>query len=78
MLLCSFRVIYVPTIIEGGADFMILNFNVKGAERKKMVVAIEEAIGKKAKYLRAPSFAYEIGNFTIGKNGELEFGDFDD
>ena len=31
---------------------MILNFNVKVAERKKMVVAIEEAIGKKAKYLR--------------------------
>ena len=34
--------------------------------------------GGKAKYLGVPSCAYEIGNFTVGKNGELEFGDFDD
>lgn len=57
---------------------MVLHFNVKGESRKAMVKAIEKEIGGKAKYLGVPSCAYEIGNFTVGKNGELEFGDFDD
>ena len=57
---------------------MILHFNVKGESRKAMVVAIEKETGEKAKYLGVPSCAYEIGNYTVGRNGELEFGDFDD
>lgn len=57
---------------------MVLHFNVKGESRKAMVKAIEQELGCKAKYLRVPSCAYEVGNYTVGKNGELEFGDFDD
>lgn len=57
---------------------MVLHFNVKGESRKAMVTAIEKEIGGKAKYLGVPSCAYEIGNYTVGRNGELEFGDFDD
>lgn len=57
---------------------MVLHFNVTRDKRKAMVQAIEKEIGGKAKYLGVPSCAYEIGNFTVGKNGELEFGDFDD
>lgn len=57
---------------------MVLHFNVKGENRKAMVTAIEKEIGGKAKYLGVPSCAYEIGNYTVGRNGELEFGDFDD
>ena len=57
---------------------MVLHFNVTKEKRKAMVQAIEKEIGGKAKYLGVPSCAYEIGNFTVGKNGELEFGDFDD
>ena len=57
---------------------MVLHFNVTKDKRKAMVQAIEKKIGGKAKYLGVPSCAYEIGNFTVGKNGELEFGDFDD
>ena len=57
---------------------MVLHFNVKGESRKAMVTAIEKEIGGKAKYLGVPSCAYEIGNDTVGRNGELEFGDFDD
>ncbi|RHV09826.1 virulence [Clostridium sp. OM05-9] len=57
---------------------MVLHFNVKGESRKAMVTAIEKEIGGKARYLGAPSCAYEIGNYTVGRNGELEFGDFDD
>lgn len=57
---------------------MVLHFNVTGESRKAMVKAIEKEIGGKAKYLGVPSCAYEIGNYTVGRNGELEFGDFDD
>ncbi len=57
---------------------MVLHFNVKGESRKAMVKAIEKEIGGKARYLGVPSCAYEIGNYTVGRNGELEFGDFDD
>lgn len=57
---------------------MVLHFNVTKDGRKAMVQAIEREIGGKAKYLGVPSCAYEIGSFTVGKNGELEFGDFDD
>lgn len=57
---------------------MVLHFNVKGESRKAMVTAIEKEIGVKARYLGVPSYTYEIGNYTVGRNGELEFGDFDD
>lgn len=57
---------------------MVLHFNVKGESRKAMVTAIEKEIGVKARYLGVPSCTYEIGNYTVGRNGELEFGDFDD
>lgn len=57
---------------------MVLHFNVKGESRKAMVTAIEKEIGGKARYLGVPSCAYEIGNYTVGRNGKLEFGDFDD
>ena len=57
---------------------MVLHFNVTGESRKAMVKAIEKEIGGKAKYLGVPSCAYEIGSYTVGRNGELEFGDFDD
>ena len=52
---------------------MVLHFYVTKDKRKAMVQAIEKEIGGKAKYLGVPSCAYEIGNFTVGKNGELEF-----
>lgn len=54
---------------------MVLHFNVKGDSRKAMVAAIEQELGCKAKYLGVPSCAYKIGDFTVGKNGELEFED---
>ena len=57
---------------------MVLHFNVKGESRKAMVTAIEKEIGGKARYLGVPACAYEIGSYTVGRNGELEFGDFDD
>lgn len=57
---------------------MVLQFNVKGESRKAMVKAVEQILGTKAKYLGVPSMAYEIGDFVIGKYGELEFAGFND
>lgn len=54
---------------------MILHFNVKGESRKAMVKAIEKELGVKARYLGVPSCSYEVGNYTVGRNGELEFAD---
>ena len=50
---------------------MKLNYNVTGADRKKLVEAISEITGAKAQYLGAPSFAYQVGIYTIDKNGIL-------
>ena len=60
---------------------MVLHFNVTKDKRKTMVQAIEREIGGKAKYLGVPSLClrnWEFGSFTVGKNGELEFRNFDD
>ena len=54
---------------------MVLHFNVKGESRKAMVKAIERELGVKARYLGVPSCSYEVGNYMVASNGELEFAD---
>ena len=54
---------------------MIINYNVTGSERKRLVTALSNITGVKAKYLGMPSMAYEVGAFIIDKNGSLEFSD---
>lgn len=54
---------------------MILHFNVDGEGRKAMVRAIEKKTGFRPHYLGMPSAAYEIGDYTVGRNGELSFPD---
>ena len=51
---------------------MVIIYNVTGAERKRLVAALSNLIGVKAKYLGMPSMAYEVGDFIIDKNGTLE------
>jgi hypothetical protein len=46
-------------------------FNLKGAERKGLVKAIAEITGSEAKYLGTSSYAYEIGAYTLDRNGTL-------
>ena len=52
-----------------------LDFNVTGAERKRLVQAISAYMGADAKYLGAPSFAYSVDYFTIDRNGVVSFDD---
>jgi hypothetical protein len=54
---------------------MTINFNVSGKDRKRLVELISEITEAPAKYLGVPSCAYQVDNFTIGKNGELTFDD---
>ncbi|MCH4034735.1 MAG: virulence protein [Lachnospiraceae bacterium] len=54
---------------------MELNYNVTGDERKALVKAISGITGEKAVYKRMPTCAYEIGAFTVSKEGALSFED---
>ena len=54
---------------------MELKYNVTGADRKRLVNLIAEITGCDAKYLGAPTFAYEVECFTIDKNGSVTFDD---
>lgn len=47
------------------------NYHLAGAERKAFVNTISEILGEPAIYQRAPSFAYQIGHYTVYKNGIL-------
>ena len=52
---------------------MTLHFET--TNRKQMVKAIEAELGIKAKYLGAPSMAYQIGEYRINRDASLEFSD---
>ena len=52
---------------------MTLRYNLTGADRKRLVNAISEITGVPAKYLGAPSFAYQVDYFTIDRNGGVTF-----
>lgn len=54
---------------------MEVKFNVKGKERKNMVVAISEITGSDATYKGVPTCAYEVNYFTIDRFGTLSFDD---
>lgn len=50
---------------------MIINYNVSGSDRKRLVAAIADHTGEKAKYLGAPGFAYQVGNVHISVDGQV-------
>lgn len=50
---------------------MEIRFNVTGAERKKLVTAVNEILGEPMNYMGAPTFAYIVGEYTIDRNGRL-------
>lgn len=54
---------------------MRINYNITGKDRKALVNFIAESLGEKAEYLGVPSCAYKIGDFTVTKDGSLEFDD---
>lgn len=54
---------------------MRINYNRTGSERKALVNAVASITGAEAKYLGAPSFAYQVDYFTIDRSGAVTFDD---
>ena len=54
---------------------MKIDFNLKGAERKELVKAISRITGIKAEYQGTPSMSYQIGDFTVTREGNLVYDD---
>ena len=54
---------------------MRIDFNLKGAERKELVNAISRITGINAEYQGTPSMSYQIGDFTVTKDGALVYDD---
>ena len=57
---------------------MRTEYHVTGERRKEMVKAIEAILGENAVYMRMPTCAFRIGDFTVTKEGALEFSDWTD
>jgi len=50
---------------------MKIYYNVTGKERKRLVGAVSTVLNAPAKYLGAPTFAYEVGGYHIDKEGTV-------
>ena len=48
-----------------------IEFNVTGPDRKNLVTAMGEILGAKPKYLGMPTAAYEVGGFTVDRDGTV-------
>lgn len=56
---------------------MKLIYNAGGTARKEFARAAGRAAGEKPEYLRAPTFGYRVGPFTIDWDGNIETGDME-
>lgn len=50
----------------------IINYAVSGNQRKKLVNALVEILECESEYLKAPSYAYQIGKFAVNRDGNIE------
>ena len=50
---------------------MTYHFNVTGPERIRLSDAVSRILGIEKKYMRAPSFAFQIGALTVSKDGTI-------
>lgn len=51
---------------------MKIDYNVTGAEKKKLVQAISKATGYEAKYLKLPTLGHQVGPYFISRDGVVE------
>ena len=57
---------------------MKISISATGSERKRLVQTISRSTGETSRDLGAPSMAYKVGPFTIGRDGTIEFSDSTD
>lgn len=48
-----------------------IHYNVNGSRRKEPATAVGNFIGEKPKYMKAPTYAFQAGDYTIGRDGTL-------
>lgn len=53
----------------------IIKYAASGEQRKKLVSALSEILESESKYLRAPSYGYEVGSCIVNRTGDIEFPD---
>ena len=56
---------------------MTIVFEMNGRKRKELVNAISEITGARAVYKFMPTCTYEIGSYTVNKDGSLDTGNYD-
>lgn len=49
----------------------LIRFDLREKVRKELVKDISEILGEKAEYMRMPTCAYQVGDYTIAKDGTL-------
>ena len=54
---------------------MEIMYNATGARRKELVKAVAAILGEKAVYLGTPSFAYQVGDIEVTRDGTLRLTD---
>ena len=52
-----------------------MKYAASGEQRKKLVSALSEILECESKYLRAPSYGYEVGSCFVNRTGDIEFPD---
>ena len=50
---------------------MTINCNVTGTDRKRLAQVLGEILSIEPVYMKAPTFAYVLGNYTIDKDGAI-------
>lgn len=52
-----------------------IKYAASGEQRKKLVNALSEILECESKYLKAPSYGYEVGSCVVNRTGDIEFSD---
>lgn len=63
-----------PTATEEPSEepaTMEILYNVTGPRRKELAAAVGDFIGAKPKYMKAPTYAFTVEGYTIGRDGTL-------
>lgn len=50
---------------------MEILYNVTGPRRKELAAAVGSFLGAKPQYMKAPTYAFVIEEYTIGRDGTL-------
>ena len=50
---------------------MEIHYNVNAPRRKELATAVGNFLGAKPQYMKAPTYAYQVGSYNIGRDGTL-------